>query len=176
MNKTILILFSMVFGALSFHATAQLPGKVQISAQKKHGEVEKGKVGRSGSQAKSSSLQSYVITLQNITQGELKDLRVDYLVFVERQKLGEKKGEETVERVTGTKMVESLGRAPLAFTTDAVTLGTENLVGTFHYKNGGRIRAEDSLIGVWVRISQDGKLAAEYALPTTAINRGWDKK
>ena len=35
---------------------------------------------------------------------------------------------------------------------------------------------EDSLIGIWVRVSQDGKLIGEYALPTTAINRGWDKK
>ena len=176
MKKMLQVLFSVLLGGLTFNAAAELPGKVQISAQKKHGELEKGKVGSQGTQAKSKNLQSYAITIQNTTKAELKNLRLDYLVFVERQELGQRKGEETVERVTGTKMVDSLVREPVTITTDAVTLGTENLVGTYHYKNGGRIKAEDSLIGVWVRISQDGKLVGEYALPTTAVNRGWDKK
>ena len=170
------ILFTVILAGLTFAAAAELPGKVQISAQKKHAEVEKGTVGGSGSKAKSTNKQSYVITIQNRTQGELRNLTLEYVVFVERQKLGQKKGEETVERVTGTKTVDSLGREPQVVPTDSVALATENLVGTYHYKSGGRIKAEDSLVGVWVRVSEDGKLIGEYALPTTAINRGWVKK
>lgn len=176
MNKIILILFTVVLAGLTLDVAAELPGKVQISAQKKHGEVVKGAVGEAGTRAKSTNRQSYVITIQNRTQGELTNLAVDYIVFVERQKLAQKKGDETVQRVTGTKTLDSLAREPQVMTTEVVTLVTENLVGAYHYGSGGRIKSEDSLIGVWVRVSQDGKIIGEYALPTTAMNRGWDKK
>jgi hypothetical protein len=176
MNKTVLMLFTLVLGGLSIAPAAELPAKVQIAAQKKHNEVGKAKIASSGKQAKATNVQSYVITIQNRTKGELKNLTVDYLIFVERQKLGQKKGDETVERVTGTKAVDSLGREPLAVATDPVTLVAENLVGGYIYRDGTRIKAEDSLIGVWVRVSQDGEIIAEYAVPTSAMNRGWDKK
>jgi hypothetical protein len=50
----------------------------------------------------------------------------------------------------------------------------ENLVGRFHYVNGGRIKAEDSLKGVWVRVSQDGQIIGEYMNPPSLSTRGWD--
>lgn len=176
MKKFLLGVFSMgLLVALSDVAVAQLPGKVQITTQKKRGDDTKGKVGREGSQARATEKQSYAITLQNRTQADLANLTVDYIIFVERQRLGQKRGDEVVQRVKGTLKVETLGRTPQIVTTDEVVLNAENLVGNYIYTNGGRIKAEDSFQGVWVRVSQDGKLIGEYAVPSTMTSRGWDK-
>jgi hypothetical protein len=176
--KTFLLgLFSAgLLVTMSDVAMAQLPGKVQITAQKKRGDETKGRVGGEGTEAKKSEKQSYSVTLQNRTSADLLNLTVDYIIFVERQKLGRKKGDETVERVKSSLKVESLGRQPQTVATEEVTLNSENLVGDYIFSNGGRIKAEDSIQGIWVRVSQDGKLVGEYAIPSTMTSRGWDKK
>lgn len=176
MKKFLLGLFSMgLLVVTSDVAVAQLPGKVQITAQKKKGDEKKGAVRGEGSVAQSSEKQSYTITLQNRTQADLANLTVDYIIFVERQRTGQKKGDEVVQRVKGTLKVENLTRQPQTLNTDEVTLNSSNLVGEWHYANGGRIKAEDSFQGIWVRVNQDGKLIGEYAIPSTMTSRGWDK-
>jgi hypothetical protein len=170
-----MFLLPVVFICLAFHAAADLlPGKVQISVQKKKGE-EKATPGEEGGTARAADKQSYTITLQNRTSADLAELTVDYVMFVERQKLGEKKGSEMVERVPGTAKLGALSKKPETVTTGEVTLKASNVVGNYIYSNGGRIKAEDSLIGIWVRVSQGGTIIGEYALPSTLINRGWDK-
>jgi hypothetical protein len=156
-------------------AVAQLPGKVQITAQKKKGDEKKGAFRGEGSVSQNSEKQTYNITLQNRTQADLANLTVDYIIFVERQRVGEKKGNEVVQRVKGSLKVENLSRQPQTITTDEVVLNSSNVVGAYIYTNGGRIKAEDSFQGIWVRVSQDGKMIGEYALPSTMTSRGWDK-
>jgi hypothetical protein len=157
-------------------ARAALPGKVQIAVVKTKGDTVRAGGKGEGSQAKTTENISYTVTVKNTTFADLPALTVDYVLFVERPKLGEKKREEPrVERVTGSKKLEALPRqTPQVVTTDEVTLTTENLVGNYIYANGGRIKAEDSIIGVWVRVSQDGQIVGEYALPTTITKRGWE--
>ena len=152
--------------------------KVQITAQLKRAAGTKKGNGAAGSQVKATEKVSYALTVKNATFGDLPELTVDYILFVERQKLGEKKtGESPVERVTGTANVAGLPKqGSEVVTTDEVSLKTESLVGGYHYINGGRIRAEDSVVGVWVRVSQAGQLVGEYAMPSTIIRRGWEKK
>ena len=168
----------LVFIAWSLTAVAGAPPKVQITAEKKRAEAAKGGVGHAGSQAKSAENISYVLTLKNTSPGDLTGLTVEYLLFVERQRLGEKKTDPSkVERIAASQKVEALTRqTPQVVTSSGVTLNTENLVGSYHYKNGGRIRAEDAVIGVWVRVSQEGQLIGEYANPATVTKRGWDTK
>ena len=176
--KTFLLgLFSAgLIMALSDVAVAQMPGKVQITAQKKKGEEKKGAFQGEGSVSKNTEKQSYSITLQNRTQADMAGLTVDYIIFVERQRVGQKRGQEAVERKKGSLKVENLSRQPVNLATDEVELNFENVVGAYIYGNGGRIKAEDSFQGIWVRVSQDGKLVGEYALPTTMMSRGWDKQ
>lgn len=162
--------------AASDIAVAQLPGKVQITAQKKKGDEKRGAFKGEGSVSKATEKQSYTITLQNRTQADLANLTVDYIIFVERQHAGQKKGQETVERKKGSLKMESLSRQPQTVNTDEIDLNFENVVGNYIYPNGGRIKAEDSLQGIWVRVSQEGKVIGEYALPTTMMSRGWDKQ
>lgn len=165
-----------LFG-LGMPATAA-PDKVRITSQKKLDDVDKGHVGRAGSRDKNSEKVVYNLTVQNQSLGDLSQLTVDYVLFIERQKLGEKiGGEEHVDRVTGTKTIELLtNRAPQTITTEEMQLNNSNLVGTYHYKNGGRIKAEDIVVGVWVRVTQNGELIGEYTNPPTVTKRGWDKK
>ncbi len=152
--------------------------KVQITTEKKPGAVANTAVGRAGSQTKSAENILYVLTLKNISPNDLPGLTVDYLLFVERQRLGEVKNEPSkVERIAASRKVEVLTREnPQVVTTSEVPLNVENLVGHYHYRNGGRIRAEDSVIGVWVRVTQDGQLIGEYANPPTVTKRGWGGK
>jgi hypothetical protein len=176
MKKFLLGLFSMgLLVAMSDVAVAQLPGKVQITAQKKKGDDKKGAFRGEGSISQNSEKQSYTITLQNRTSADLANLTVDYIIFVERQRVGEKKGNEVVQRVKSSLKVENLSRKPQTLSTDEVTLNSSNVVGNYIYLDGGRIKAEDSLQGIWVRVSQDGKQIGEYAIPSTMTSRGWDK-
>lgn len=155
---------------------AEPPAKVEITVAKKVGAAEKGKLPNAGGQAKASEKVVYSLTLKNVAPNELTGLTVDYAFFIERQRLGEAKTDPVkVERTFASQKVEALSRqTPKTLTTAEITLNTENLVGTFHFKNGGRIRAVDSVTGVWVRVSQEGKIIGEYANPPTVTKRGWE--
>ena len=164
--------------AWSLAAVAEPPAKVLITAEKKRDQAAKGAVPRAGSQAKSSESIHYVLTFSNVSPGDLSGLSVDYVFFVERQKLGEVKSDgQKVERIAASQNIDALTRqAQQMVTSGEVTLNKENLVGTYHFKSGGRIRAEDAVIGVWVRVSQGGQIIGEYANPPTVTKRGWGGK
>jgi hypothetical protein len=168
----------VAIGLLCAHAGAQADNKVQVSVQKKRVEVDKGPVGGAGERAKGSEKVTYELKIQNQTLQDLSKLTVDYVIFVERQKLGERQGQEGhVDRFTGTKSIDALtNREPQSLTTEEIELNASNLIGTYHYANGGRIKAQDNVVGVWVRVSQDGQIIGEYANPPTVTKRGWDQK
>jgi len=158
--------------------SAMAVDKVQISAQKKRTGVVKGTVGAAGERARDVEKCTYELKFQNQTLADLQKLTIDYIIFVERQKLGEKSTEEGhVDRFTGTKAIDVLtNREPQTITTEEIPLNSSNLVGAYHYPNGGRIKAVDNVVGVWVRVSQDGQMIAEYANPSAVTKRGWDQK
>ncbi|MEP6667888.1 MAG: hypothetical protein ABJF10_01975 [Chthoniobacter sp.] len=103
---------------------------------------------------------------------------MNYLLFVERPKLGSRLDQPSaVDRVTGTQNIDTLtNRAPQTVTTSDVVLHKDTMGGGWTYNNGGRLRAEDTVVGVWVRVSQGGQVIAEYANPPTVTKRGWDTK
>jgi hypothetical protein len=171
------LILSSVLGAslpfLALHAFAA-GDKVQITAEKKRVDEDDGKTPGPGRQAKSPESDKYELKIENTSFKDLANLTVDYVVFVDRQRLGEKQGSENTERKTGSKKVELLtAKAPQTVSTDPIVLHMENLVGRFHYVNGGRIKAEDSFKGVWVRVSQDGQVIGEYINPPSLSTRGW---
>ncbi len=172
------ILSTLIAIVLFAHAVlADLPGMVQISVDRKIEKGEKPKPEGEGSEARLISQARYTIKLANASFADLKDLKVDYLVFVEKQKLGTKRDADAVTRVTGSDHVPLLTRAaPVTLTTRDVPLSKSNLVGNYYFANGGRIKVEDTVKGIWVRVSQSGKIVGEYSNPGSITQRGWDAK
>ena len=177
MNKV--VFGFLVAGAISlgFDAVAAPPAKVQITTTKKRGETVRGKAEAEGGIAKSTETTAYVFTLKNLSFSDLGKLTIDYILFIERPEIGEKKNQPVrIERVKGSKVVEALTRqTPQTVATDEVTLKIENITGGYIYRDGGRIKAEDAVTGVWVRVSHDGQIVGEYASPSSITKESWDK-
>jgi hypothetical protein len=151
------------------------PDKVVVTAQKKRNSNSQGAAGPGGSTAKSSEQDHYEFKVQNQTLGDLSQLQLDYVIFVDRPQLGKRADQpSTVDRVSGSQPIGVLtNREPQTVKSSDFALGKSSLVGGWTYDNGGRIRAEDSVVGVWVRITQNGQLIGEYTNPPTVTKRGW---
>lgn len=167
-----------LLGAFLGHAGAI--DKVSITSFKRPGDVTKVNEGNvsNGVPSKNDETIHYELRLQNQTTGDISAINVEYVIFLQRQKLGERMTDPPrIDRVNGSQTVEVLNnRDPQSVMTKDFTLHKGSLGGGWTYNNGGRLRAEDSVLGVWVRISQGGQLIAEYANPSSAKSRGWDKK
>jgi hypothetical protein len=168
----------MFAGVLFCAASAALAvEKVSISAQKKRADdTAQGQVKFAGNHARRVDKIAYTLTLENKTKAELADVSVEYVIFVDRQKLGEQKGEEHIERIRGAKnLAQPLGHDPQFVTSKKVALVTQNRAGNFVFADGGRIRAEDSVVGVWVKVIQNSEEIGEYINPPTIKARQrWD--
>ena len=153
--------------------------KVMVTSFKRPGDIKNVNVGNAdgGVPSKNDETVHYELRMQNQTIGNLEKLNVDYVVFVQRQKLGEPISTPSrIDRVSGTQAIELLNnREPQSVTTTDFTLHKGALGGGWTYNNGGRLKAEDSVVGVWVKVSQNGQLIAEYANPSSCKSRGWDK-
>ena len=172
------ILFTF-FIAVSFGLSPSLQAgltDVQITVTKSADKADQVLGGRGGS-SKVSDEVSYEIKVADTAFSDLSDLTVDYLIFVERQKIGTKKEQDVVKRIKGTKTIPVLTKKePQTISTEKILLSKESLVGNYIYSNGARIKVADNIKGVWVRVSQGGKVLAEYTNPSTVRNRGWDEK
>ncbi|HSI13638.1 MAG TPA: hypothetical protein VK961_16455 [Chthoniobacter sp.] len=178
--KTVLrgLVLLALLGVFLGHAGAI--DKVMITSFKRPGDIKKVNTGNAdgGVPSKNDETVHYELRLQNQTTGDLAKLSVDYVVFVQRQKLGERTTDPArIERFSGTGPVELLNKtAPQSIMTTDFTLHKGALGGGWTYHNGGRLKAEDTVVGVWVRVSQEGQVIAEYANPSSVKARGWDQK
>ena len=163
-----------------FLGHAEAIDKIAITSFKRPGDVAKVNEGNAnnGVAAKNDETIHYELRLQNQTTGDLATLNVEYVIFVQRQKLGQKMTDPAhVDRIVGSQNVDVLNnREPKSVTTTDFTLHKATLGGGWTYTNGGRLRAEDSVLGVWVRVSQNGQMIAEYINPSSVKSRGWDQK
>jgi hypothetical protein len=152
--------------------------KVVVKVQKKQAPPVMGKAVGEGQEAKGSERIHFDLSVQNPSFTDLKELTVNYIVFVERQELGSRPTEPGhIERITGAQKVASLStKAPLNIVTSDIVLRKQSLTGGYTYPNGGRIKAEDSVAGVWVRVMQGGQVIGEFASPASATKRGWEAK
>lgn len=152
--------------------------KVEVTAERKRNDVVRGATANGGDFTKGAEKCVYTIKAQSRSFGDLPALDAEYLIFVERQELGQKKGSEVVERVPGSVKIPPLTKkAPIqSVPTNEIELRKQGLGGGYIYSNGGRIKAEDNVVGIWVRVMHEGKVVAEYANPSTVTKRGWEKK
>ena len=136
--------------------------KVTIKVLKKQDAVGAPKAANAdASEAKGSDTIHYELTIENPSFADLQQLTVSYAIFVDRLTLGSKVNEPGhVDRIAGTKNIEVLtNREPQTVATNEITLGKQNLTGGYTYFNGGRLRADDNVVGVWVRVLQNGQVA-----------------
>ncbi len=176
--------------SIALGAWAAPPASVQITVQIKREKESEVNNGQDNTAAVKTEKVSYALTLKNVSFHDLPDLKlnssssnlpdwtVEYIFFVERQKLGEKKTSvPDVQRIFGLAKLDTLkSQASTSVTTKTILLKTSNLVGAYHYENGGRIKAEDSIAGFWVRVMQDGTVLGEYRMPSSVAQRGWEKE
>ena len=116
----------------------------------------------------------YDVTIENKTFKDLAGLEVKYTIFFTQEKLGVK-ADPTPHHQNGTLNIPALKpHEKKAFSTDTVELDKANIVGEWHYTNGAKPGAHDTLVGLAVRISQNGQPFAAYANPSTLLREKAD--
>jgi hypothetical protein len=61
-----------------------------------------------------------------------------------------------------------------SFNTNPVELNKSNLVGHWHYESGAKPNAQDTLVGLVVRVYQGAQQFAEFANPSTLLREKVD--
>lgn len=147
---------------------AGLEVKINKKTQEKKAAVGAG----AGSIGKGFEVVSYQVDVQNKDFQAKPVLKARYILFVERQRVGQKIGDELVEKVKGEASVPELAAMKSAqFATEGVKLLEERLTGAYIYADGGRIKAKDSLLGIWVKFFDGDTEVGEYVNPTSLKGR-----
>jgi hypothetical protein len=116
----------------------------------------------------------YDVTIENKMFKELDGVEVKYTIFFTQEKLGVK-ADPTPHHQNGTLTIPALkSHEKKTFSTDSIELDKANLVGEWHYTNGAKPGAHDTLVGLAVRIFQNGQQFAEYANPSTLLREKWE--
>lgn len=106
-------------------------------------------------------------------------LQAQYIIFIQRQNLGAKTSgvADSVEKVKGSAPVAAINaHSDTSFETSEVSLRQQSLMGGWVYTNGGRIKATDSIEGIWVRFMDGDKQVAEYVNPSNLSSKfQWEK-
>lgn len=144
---------------------------VNITVEKKRFEHTAGSgLQPKSDEAKKTDAWGYTVSVENQSFKALQNLDVKYVIFYKHEELGVK-GPAHKETKSGDytlTSVDSLGKT--SFDTDSVKLTRASLVGSSlggytYFANGAKPTAEDSLVGIWIRVYKDGNLFAEYAYP-----------
>ena len=116
----------------------------------------------------------YEVTVENRTFKDLANLDVKYVIFFKQEQLGVK-ALPTPRQQNGSFSIPALkSHEKKSFTTDAVELKKSNLVGEWHYPSGAKPNAQDTLVGLGVRVYQNGQQFAEYANPPNLTREKWE--
>lgn len=129
-----------------------------------------------GVQGKKVETVFYVVNVTNRSFSAQPALEARYILFVERQKIGEKKGTEQIEQIKGKSPIEGIAsKASITFDTSEVKLIEEALSGNWIYADGGRMKASDKVLGIWIKFFDGEKEVGEYMNPTTLKRYGWSE-
>ncbi|MGI9115756.1 MAG: hypothetical protein DLM52_11980 [Chthoniobacterales bacterium] len=159
--------------ALILGATAAFAGMSDVDIQVAPKMVDASQPQNAGHRGTSEEHWQYIVMIENKRFQPLLGLEVRYMTFYTEAALGSKDAPEQ-QHQNGSFAVDLLQpHEKKAFTTSPVELKKSHLVGRRHYVNGGRIKAEDALVGVWVRVYQGGQIIGEYANPSTLTREQW---
>ncbi len=111
----------------------------------------------------------YDVTIENKTFKELTNLDLKYVIFFKQEQLGVKAA-PTPRQQNGSFSIDSLkSHEQKSLSTNPVELNKSNLVDHWHYESGAKPNAQDSLVGLAVRVYQGGQQFAEFANPSTLL-------
>jgi hypothetical protein len=111
----------------------------------------------------------YDVTIENKTFKELANLDLRYVIFFKQEQLGVK-ATATPRQQSGSFSIDSLkSHEKKSLTTNPVELNKSNLVGNWHYESGAKPNAQDTLVGLAIRVYQGGQQFAEFANPSTLL-------
>jgi len=144
----------------------------QISVLRKKTETARAGVGHDGDAIKGTEKCYYQVTVARKAFKPSAAIQARYILFVEKQELAQKAGTEQVEKIKGDGKIESLKpQGKTTFNTSEVTLREQSLTGGWSYTNGGRIKAKDSLVGIWIKLFDGETEVGEYINPTTLSSK-----
>jgi len=113
----------------------------------------------------------YEVTLENKAFKDLAGLEIKYITFYKTEQLGSK-APPTQKHKSGASKIETIkGHEKAAFKTDAVELKKSSLSGGYTYADGAKISVQDALVGLWIRVYQNGAQIAEFAKPTSLVTK-----
>jgi hypothetical protein len=116
---------------------------------------------------------NYEVTVENKTFKPMAGIEVKYMIFYKTEELGSK-APATQQHQSGSMSINALKpREKKSFTTNPVELNKSHLIGHWYYSGGERIKAEDTLSGVWIRVYENGQQLTEYANPSTLTKEQW---
>ena len=111
----------------------------------------------------------YDVTIENKTFKELANLDLTYVIFFKQEPLGVKAAPRPRQQ-SGSFSIDSLkSHEKKLLTTNPVELNKSNLVGHWHYESGAKPNAQDTLVGLAVRVYQGGQQFAEFANPSALL-------
>lgn len=138
--------------------------RVDASMPQNHGD---------GSRTVSTEHWNYEVTVENTSFQPMAATEVRYMIFYKTEELGSKEPAKQ-EHQSGAFSVDALApHAKKVFTTNTVELRKSHLTGQWYFSGGERIKAEDTLTGIWVRVYQNGQVAGEYANPSLLTKEQW---
>ena len=113
-------------------------------------------------------------TIENKAFKELSNLDLKYVVFFTQERLGVK-ADPTKRQQSGSFSIDSLkSHEKKSFSTNPVELNKSNLVGHWHYQSGAKPKAQDTLVGLVVRVYQGAQQFAEFANPSILLREKVD--
>src|SRR5207302_2727211 len=117
---------------------------------------------------------TYDVTVENRTFKELTNLEIKYAIFFKQEQLGVKSAAEAHHQNGSYNMPALKPHEKRSFTTDQVELKKSNIVGNWIYTSGAKPNAQDTLLGLAIRVYQNGQQFAEYANPSTLNKEKWE--
>src|SRR6266536_3542788 len=98
----------------------------------------------------------YDVTVENKTFKELANLDLKYIIFFKQEQLGVKAA-ATPRQQSGSLSIDALKpHEKKSFRTNPVELNKANLVGKWIYSSEAKANAQDTLVGLAVRVYQGG--------------------
>jgi hypothetical protein len=146
---------------------------VDVSCQPK--KIEDRVTGRQFNEESKTQKWGYSVTVENKTFKPLAQLEVKYIIFYKHEQLGIK-GPPQKKQISGSHTISEVpSNDKVSFDTDAVELTKAALLsslgGYTYFANGAKLKTDDSLTGIWIRIYQNGALFTEFANPSELPDR-----
>lgn len=108
------------------------------------------------------------IKVENKMRTPSSEMVAKYIVFVDRQKLGQKALGNNLEQVKGEATVPAINKMGAAsVSTEEVMLHQARVSHGFYLATGGQAVTNDSITGIWVKLFNGEKEVAEYANPVS---------